>query len=96
MSVSPVSFGTSVPPEAPLTQKDRALFRLGVAFGAHREAEVRAFTRNVLEAGWTPEELRYAVQVATQSFAAPQMLTAAMWVEEALLKQAGVAARKEP
>ncbi len=74
-------------PDALLTQKERALFRLALAMGANREQNVRAFTCNALESGWTVEEIRYAIQMATQSFGAPQISTVALWVEEILGKQ---------
>ncbi len=78
--------GADAAPNAPLNQKERALFRLAMAIGARLEPEVRAYTRNALAAGWTEEELRYAARVATNTLASAEMLTTAMWVEETLNK----------
>ena len=82
------SGGASVAvPTAPLTQKDRALFRLAVAIGAQLQPEVGAFTDDALASGWTTEELRYATHVATTTFGTAKFMDARMWVEAVLRKR---------
>ncbi len=76
--------GKAVHTAGPLTEKERALVKLGIAVGGKMEGAVHSHTRKALEVGATAEEIRHAVILALPTIGLPSMMAALTWVEDVL------------
>ncbi len=70
----------------PLDPKTAQLMKFGIAVGMMQEGAVHAHTRKALEQGWTADELRHAVIMATTTLGFAKMMAAKSWVEDELRK----------
>ncbi|MGA9750563.1 MAG: carboxymuconolactone decarboxylase family protein [Acidobacteriota bacterium] len=68
----------------PLSAKERALVKLGIAMGARLEGAVHAQARKSLAAGVNPSEIRHAVLMACTTVGFPPMMASMTWVEDVL------------
>ncbi len=68
----------------PLSAKERALVKLGIAMGARLEGAVHAQARKSLAAGVKPSEIRHAVLMACTSVGFPTMMASMTWVDDVL------------
>jgi len=68
----------------PLSAKERALVKLGIAMGARLEGAVHAQARKSLAAGVKPSEIRHAVLMACTTVGFPTMMASVTWVEDVL------------
>jgi len=70
----------------PLDTKTRRLVKLGIAIGLNSEGGVRSHTRQALEEGVSPDELRHTVLLALTTAGFPYMVAGMKWVEEVIGK----------
>jgi len=68
----------------PLTERERALVKIGLSTGARLEGGLHSHVRKALEAGLEPEAIRQAVYLALPTLGLPTMMAAATWVEDVL------------
>jgi 4-carboxymuconolactone decarboxylase len=68
----------------PLDAQTAQIVKLGIAIGMKQEGAVHAHARKALLAGWSPEELRHAVVLATTTLGFPSMMAAYSWVDDIL------------
>ena len=71
----------------PLTERERALVKIGLSTGARLEGGLHSHVRKALEAGLEPEAIRQAVYLALPTLGLPTMMAAATWVEDVLGKK---------
>jgi alkylhydroperoxidase/carboxymuconolactone decarboxylase family protein YurZ len=68
----------------PLTERERALVKIGLSTGARLEGGLHSHVRKALEAGLEPDAIRQAVYLALPTLGLPTMMAAATWVEDVL------------
>jgi len=68
----------------PLTERERALVKIGLSTGARLEGGLHSHVRKALEAGVEPEAIRHAVFLALPTLGLPTMMAALCWVEDVL------------
>ncbi len=68
----------------PLSERDQALVKLGIAAGSHTEGLVRSQVRKALDLGLQPDEVRHAVMLSLLSIGFPRMMAALTWTEDIL------------
>jgi 4-carboxymuconolactone decarboxylase len=68
----------------PLSARDRALVKLGIAAGSHAEGSVNSQVRKALDLGMQPDEIRQAIILATTAIGFPKMMAALQWAENML------------
>ena len=68
----------------PLTERERALVKIGISTGARLEGGLHSHVRKALEAGVEPEAIRHAVYLALPTLGLPSMMMASTWVEDIL------------
>ena len=78
------AFGRAVTRAGPLDDRAAHLVKLGIAIGMQQEGAGTAHTRQALDAGWSPDELRHAAVLAATTLGWPRMIAAFMWVEDEL------------
>jgi alkylhydroperoxidase/carboxymuconolactone decarboxylase family protein YurZ len=83
------SLGRAVNAWGPLTAKQIALVKLGIAAGARLEGGVHSHTRRALEAGVLPEEIRHAILLSTTTIGFPSMMAVLSWVDDVLVETTG-------
>ena len=71
-------------PPGSLSQKERALFKLGLILGIGKEPEVRAYVLRAMESGWTRQDIDHARRLARWAFPCDTVETTTTWVEETL------------
>jgi 4-carboxymuconolactone decarboxylase len=71
----------------PLSARDRALVKLGVAAGSQIEGSVRSQVRKSLDLGMTPDEIRHAIILSLTAIGYPRMMAALTWTEDILNKE---------
>ena len=71
----------------PLSERDQALVKLGIAAGSHMEGSVRSQTRKALDLGIQPDEIRHAVILSLISIGFPRMMAALAWTEDILKEE---------
>ena len=76
--------GAATVEAGPLDPKTAQLVKFGIAVGMLQEGAVHAHTRKALEKGWTADELRHAVILATTTLGFARMMAAKSWVEDEL------------
>ncbi len=78
------ALGAATQEEGPLTLKERALVKLGIAAGARLEGAVHSHARRAFEVGCAPAEIRHAVLLAATTIGFPGMMAALSWVDDVL------------
>lgn len=78
------SLGVAAAESGPLSKKEIALVKLGIAAGAKMEGAVHSHTRRALEAGAAPDEIRHVVLLAVTTLGFPSMMAVLSWVDEIL------------
>lgn len=78
------SLGATIHAESSLSERERALIKLGMAMGAQQEGALHAHVRKALDAGLAPDEIRQVVLLAIPSLGFPAMMAAMTWVEDIL------------
>jgi alkylhydroperoxidase/carboxymuconolactone decarboxylase family protein YurZ len=68
----------------PLTEREQALVKLGIAAGSQMEGAVHSQVRKALDLGLQPEEIRQAFLLALPSTGFPKMMAALTWAEDIL------------
>ena len=68
----------------PLTDRERALVKIGLSVGARLEGGLHSHVRKALEAGLEPAEIRQAVFLALPTLGLPTMMAALTWAEDVL------------
>lgn len=76
------SLGNATMAAGPLPKKTAQLVKLGIAVGMRHEGAVHAHCRKALAAGWTAEEIRHAVLLATTTLGFPGMMAALSWADD--------------
>jgi alkylhydroperoxidase/carboxymuconolactone decarboxylase family protein YurZ len=78
------SFGNALRKAGPLTDREAALVRLGVAMGAGYDSAVKAHVRRGGDAGLSGEDLRHAALLGGTTIGFPSMMKNLSLVDEAL------------
>src|SRR5437867_9471290 len=68
----------------PLTERERALVKIGLSTGARLEGGLHSHVRKALEAGVEPDAIRQAVLLALPTVGLPSMMAALTWIEDVL------------
>jgi alkylhydroperoxidase/carboxymuconolactone decarboxylase family protein YurZ len=68
----------------PLTERERALVKIGLSTGARLEGGLHSHVRKALEAGVDAAAIRHAVLLALPTLGLPTMMAALTWVEDVL------------
>lgn len=68
------ALGNAATEAGPLTAKEIALVRLGIAAGAGLEGAVHAHCRRAVDAGLTPDEIRHAMILCVTTLGFPSMM----------------------
>jgi alkylhydroperoxidase/carboxymuconolactone decarboxylase family protein YurZ len=68
----------------PLTDRERALVKIGISTGARLEGGLHSHVRKALEAGVEPAAIRHAVLLALPTMGLPAMMAALTWAEDVL------------
>ena len=68
----------------PLSERERALVKIGLSTGARLEGGLHSHVRKALEAGVEPQAIRQAVYLALPTLGLPTMMAAFTWVEDVL------------
>jgi 4-carboxymuconolactone decarboxylase len=71
----------------PLSERDQALVKLGIAAGSHTEGLVHSQVRKAMDLGVQPEEIRHAILLALTSIGFPKMMAALTWAEDILKEE---------
>ena len=72
--------------EGPIPHKYIHLIKLAASACIRSEGAVHSHTRKSLEMGGSPEEIRHAVVVLTNTIGFPNMMAALSWVDDILEK----------
>ena len=68
----------------PLTERERALIKIGLSTGAQLEGGLHSHVRKALEAGVEPAAIRQAVLIALPTLGLPSMMAALSWADDVL------------
>ena len=68
----------------PLSERDQALVKLGIAEGSQTEGSVHSHVRKALDIGLQPDEIRHAILLAVTSIGFPKMMASLTWAEDIL------------
>lgn len=71
----------------PLSERDQAFVKLGVAVGSHTEGLVRSQVRKALDLGMSPDEIRHSIVLALTSIGFPRMMASLSWAEDIIKKE---------
>ncbi len=71
----------------PLSERDQALVKLGIAAGSQMEGLVRSQVRKALDLGLNAEEIRHAIVLALTSIGFPRMMASLTWAEDILKEE---------
>ncbi len=71
----------------PLSERDQALVKLGIAAGSNMEGSVHSQVRKALDLGLQPEEIRHAMLLGLTSIGFPKMMAALTWAEDVLKEE---------
>lgn len=80
------SLGKAVAEAGPLDDRSRRLIKLALAIGARSEGATHSHTRQALEAGFPPEELRQVALLAITTLGFPAAVAGLSWIEDILKK----------
>ena len=76
--------GEAAAEAGPLTERERALVKIGLSTGARLEGGLHSHVRKALEAGVEAAAIRHAVLLALPTLGLPTMMAALTWVEDVL------------
>lgn len=76
--------GNAVANAGPLSARESALVKIGIACGARLEGGLHSHCRKALDAGVSPEEIRQAVLLATTTLGFPSMMACLSWVDDVI------------
>ena len=76
--------GNAVANAGPLSARDSALVKIGIACGARLEGGLHSHCRKALDAGVSPEEIRQAVLLATTTLGFPSMMACLSWGDDVI------------
>jgi len=68
----------------PLSERERALVKIGISTGARLEGGLHSHVRKALEAGVEPEAIHHAVLLALPTLGLPSMMAALTWIKDVL------------
>ena len=71
----------------PLSERERAIAKLGIAAGSHMEGSVHSQVRKALDAGLEPNEIRHVITLGLTAIGFPRMMAALSWAEDILRMQ---------
>jgi 4-carboxymuconolactone decarboxylase len=71
----------------PLSERECAFVKIGVAAGSHMEGAVHSQVRKALDGGVTPNEIRHAIILSLPSIGFPRMMAALTWADDVLDKE---------
>jgi len=71
----------------PLSERDQALVKLGIAAGSQAEGAVHSQVRKALDLGIQPDEIRHAILLALPSIGFPRMMASLTWAEDVLKQE---------
>ena len=80
--------GKIIRQEGPLDEKTTHLIQLGAAAAMRSEGAVHSHVRRAIEAGGTPEEIRHAIILLTNTIGYPNVAAALRWAEDIIGNQA--------
>ena len=78
------ALGAATAGAGPLSDKTRALVKLGIAAGAQMEGAVHSHTRRALEAGCSPEKIYHVALLGTTTLGFPTMIKTLSWMDDVL------------
>ena len=70
----------------PLSEKEQALVKLGVAIGSRMEGSVHSQVRKGLDFGLKPDEIRHAVLLALTAIGFPSAMASMAWANDLIKK----------
>ena len=68
----------------PLSERDQAIAKIGIAAGAQIEGLVHSQVRKGLDLGLQPDEIRHAIMLCLTSIGFSRMMAAFTWAEDIL------------
>ena len=71
----------------PLSERERAIAKLGIAAASHMEGSVHSQVRKALDAGLQPNEIRHVITLGLTTIGFPRMMAALTWAEDMLRRQ---------
>jgi 4-carboxymuconolactone decarboxylase len=71
----------------PLSERDQALVKIGIAAGAQIEGLVLSQVRKGLDLGVQPDEIRHAILLSLPSIGFSRMMAALIWAEDVLKEE---------
>jgi alkylhydroperoxidase/carboxymuconolactone decarboxylase family protein YurZ len=77
--------GTECHAGGPLSQKERALVKLGISIGARLEGGVHSHVRKALDAQIQPDEIIHVALLSLPTIGLPSMMAAMSWIDDILL-----------
>lgn len=78
------AMGRAAAAAGPLSKREIALVKLGIAAGARLEGAVHSHCRRALEAGLSAAEIRHSILLSVTTLGFPSMMAALSWVDEIL------------
>lgn len=79
--------GEAIVKDGPLSAREIALVKLGIAAGARMEGAVHSHCRRALEAGVTSEEIRHVILLSLTTTGFPAMMAAMSWADDLLANE---------
>lgn len=76
------ALGATIHGQSSLSERERALIKLGMAVGWQQEGGLHAHVRKALDLGIDPDEIRQVVFLAIPSLGFPATMAAMIWVED--------------
>lgn len=74
--------GKAVHAAGPLSEKERALVKLGISIGARLEGAVHAHARKALAKGLKKEHLQHVALLSLPTIGLPSMMAALSWIDD--------------
>ena len=87
ISVAYESLSAACRKAGPLSERECALVKIGVAAGSHMEGAVHSQVRKALDGGMDPDEIRQAIILSLPSIGFPSMMAALTWADDILDKE---------
>lgn len=78
------ALGEELKRQGPIDAKHAHLIQLAAAVGIRSEGAVHSHARRALQAGATPQEIRHAVILLTNTLGFPTVSAAFSWIEDML------------
>lgn len=78
--------GAACADAGPLSERERALVKIGISTGARLEGGLHSHVRKAREAGVEPDAVQHAVLLALPTLGLPATMAALTWAEDVLDK----------